>query len=93
MKGYDDIPKEIPDLDAKKVDDRASHPQIFFFLKKSIKTICPRRIVLLVYSNSWFFTMMQPEDWNDEKNGEWKAPMKTNPEYKGPWKQNVYVQF
>lgn len=92
MKGYDDIPKEIPDLDAKKVADWASHPHFFFF-EKNRKALCRRGIVLLVYSNLRFFTMMQPEDWNDEKNGEWKAPMKTNPEYKGPWKQKVYVPF
>ena len=28
----------------------------------------------------------QPEDWEDEEDGEWKAPTIPNPEYKGPWK-------
>merc|ERR1711915_927862 len=28
----------------------------------------------------------KPEDWDDEEDGEWKAPTIPNPEYKGPWK-------
>jgi len=28
----------------------------------------------------------QPEDWDDEMDGEWEAPMIDNPEYKGEWK-------
>merc|ERR1712072_722568 len=27
----------------------------------------------------------QPEDWDAEEDGEWKAPMVDNPDYKGPW--------
>lgn len=26
-----------------------------------------------------------PEDWDEEDDGEWEAPMIDNPEYKGPW--------
>merc|ERR1719426_357539 len=29
----------------------------------------------------------KPEDWDDEDDGEWEAPLVDNPEYKGPWKQ------
>jgi hypothetical protein len=32
----------------------------------------------------------QPEDWDDEEDGEWKAPTIPNPEYKGPWKAKVF---
>ena len=28
----------------------------------------------------------KPEDWNTEDDGEWSAPMISNPEYKGEWK-------
>merc|ERR1712124_171035 len=27
----------------------------------------------------------KPEDWDDEDDGEWEAPMIDNPDYKGPW--------
>merc|ERR1712183_447188 len=27
----------------------------------------------------------KPDDWDDEEDGEWEAPMKDNPEYKGEW--------
>merc|ERR1712137_852672 len=27
----------------------------------------------------------KPDDWDDEEDGEWEAPMKDNPEYKGDW--------
>merc|ERR1719316_2537266 len=27
----------------------------------------------------------KPEDWDDEDDGEWEAPMISNPEYKGEW--------
>merc|ERR1712014_337480 len=27
----------------------------------------------------------QPDDWDDEEDGEWEAPMKDNPAYKGDW--------
>merc|ERR1712056_160582 len=27
----------------------------------------------------------KPEDWDDEEDGEWEAPMIDNPEYKGEW--------
>lgn len=29
----------------------------------------------------------KPEDWDDEDDGEWEAPLISNPEYKGPWVQ------
>merc|ERR1712062_568526 len=28
----------------------------------------------------------KPEDWDEEEDGEWEAPMINNPEYKGEWK-------
>merc|ERR1711871_647068 len=28
----------------------------------------------------------KPEDWGDEDDGEWEAPLIDNPEYKGEWK-------
>merc|ERR1711934_1202583 len=27
----------------------------------------------------------KPDDWDDEEDGEWEAPMKDNPSYKGIW--------
>merc|ERR1712170_216816 len=27
----------------------------------------------------------KPDDWDDEEDGEWEAPMKDNPEYQGEW--------
>ena len=32
---------------------------------------------------------MQPEDWSDEDDGEWEAPLIPNPDYKGEWKPKV----
>lgn len=34
-----------------------------------------------------FLIPLQPslEDWDDEDDGEWEAPMIPNPEYKGEW--------
>merc|ERR1712025_1054326 len=29
----------------------------------------------------------KPDDWDDEEDGEWEAPMKDNPAYKGFWEQ------
>ncbi|XP_076441189.1 calreticulin-like [Babylonia areolata] len=29
----------------------------------------------------------KPRDWDDEKQGEWKAPMISNPDYEGEWRQ------
>jgi len=28
----------------------------------------------------------KPEDWDDEEDGEWEAPLIDNPNYKGEWK-------
>ncbi len=28
----------------------------------------------------------QPEDWNEEDDGEWEAPLIENPSFKGEWK-------
>ena len=30
-------------------------------------------------------TAEQPEDWDEEEDGEWEAPIIDNTEYKGPW--------
>jgi calreticulin len=30
----------------------------------------------------------QPEDWDEELDGEWEAPVIPNPEFKGPWSPN-----
>merc|ERR1719197_2390933 len=27
----------------------------------------------------------KPDDWDDEEDGEWEAPMIDNPDYKGEW--------
>lgn len=28
----------------------------------------------------------KPDDWDSEEDGDWEAPMKSNPDYKGEWK-------
>jgi len=33
----------------------------------------------------------KPDDWDDEEDGEWEAPMKDNAEYKGDWKSTKLV--
>jgi len=30
-----------------------------------------------------------PDDWDEDEDGEWEAPMLDNPEYKGPWKPKM----
>merc|ERR1719420_413837 len=27
----------------------------------------------------------KPDDWDDDEDGEWEAPMKDNPDFKGEW--------
>ena len=46
---------------------------------------------MLLTSNSQEFHLffLQPNDWDDEIDGEWKASKIRNPEYKGPWKGKV----
>mmetsp|Transcript_18832 Transcript_18832/g.18948 ORF Transcript_18832/g.18948 Transcript_18832/m.18948 type:complete len:400 (+) Transcript_18832:85-1284(+) len=31
----------------------------------------------------------KPEDWDDEEDGEWEAPMISNPKFKGEWKPKM----
>jgi len=31
----------------------------------------------------------KPEDWDDDLDGEWDAPMTPNPEYKGEWRAKM----
>jgi calreticulin len=31
----------------------------------------------------------KPDDWDDEDDGEWEAPMIDNPEFKGEWKAKM----
>mmetsp|Transcript_16713 Transcript_16713/g.34964 ORF Transcript_16713/g.34964 Transcript_16713/m.34964 type:complete len:160 (+) Transcript_16713:1-480(+) len=31
----------------------------------------------------------KPDDWDDEEDGEWEAPVIPNPEYKGEWQQKM----
>jgi hypothetical protein len=78
--GYDDIPAKIPDPNAKKpedwdenekIDDPAdSKPEGWDDIPKEIAD--PKA--------------NKPEDWNTEDDGEWAAPMISNPEYKGEWR-------
>jgi calreticulin len=32
---------------------------------------------------------VQPDDWDDEEDGTWEAPLIDNPEYKGVWKPKM----
>jgi len=42
-------------------------------------------------SSSELECLLQPEDWDDEADGEWEAPLIPNPEFKGPWTQKVSI--
>jgi len=71
-------PKEISDPDDKKpgdwVDDSMmDDPED----KKPDDWVTEKRIVDP--------DAKKPDDWDDEEDGEWEAPMKDNPEYKGDW--------
>lgn len=56
-------------------------------------TRMPRRFV--GFLEAFFFVCVcvfnvsgsQPDDWDDESDGEWEAPMIDNPDFKGEWKQ------
>ena len=89
LQGYDDIPKEIPDPDAKKVHILLIPS--YFYDTYSIVYTPP---VIRSSADPWFHILqylLQPEDWDDEEDGEWTAPTIPNPEYKGPWKQKVWT--
>ena len=89
LQGYDDIPKEIPDPDAKKVQILLIPS--YFYGTYSIVYTPP---MIRSSADPWFHILqylLQPEDWDDEEDGEWTAPTIPNPEYKGPWKQKVWT--
>merc|ERR1712087_442732 len=71
-------PKEIPDPEDKKPEDwvdssMMDDPED----KKPDDWVEEKRIVDESAS--------KPDDWDDEEDGEWEAPMKDNPAYKGIW--------
>jgi calreticulin len=76
-------PKQIKDPDAKKPDDwvneakipdpEAKKPEGYDDIPKEISDPDAKK----------------PEDWDEEDDGEWEAPMVSNPEYKGPWKPKM----
>lgn len=37
----------------------------------------------------WLRTTLQPDDWDEDDDGIWRAPKIPNPAYKGPWKAKV----
>lgn len=80
LQGYDDIPKEIPDPDAKKV--RILLSTYIVCASLVIRSSTEIQCHIIHY-------LLQPEDWDDEEDGEWTVPTIPNPEYKGPWKQKV----
>jgi len=72
LQGYDDIPKEIPDPDAKKVHILLIPS--YFYDTYSIVYTPP---VIRSSADPWFHILqylLQPEDWDDEEDGEWTAP-------------------
>merc|ERR1719199_1916512 len=39
-------------------------------------------------SVSWMLRQKKPDDWDDEEDGEWEAPMIDNPAFKGEWTES-----
>ena len=39
-----------------------------------------------------FIFTVQPDNWDEEEDGIWKAPKIPNPKYKGPWKPKVFFK-
>merc|ERR1719161_2909373 len=71
-------PKEISDPDDKKPDDWVDDSMIDDpETKKPDDWVEEKRIV--------DSEAKKPDDWVDEEDGEWEAPMKDNPAYKGIW--------
>merc|ERR1712151_391547 len=74
-------PKEINDPDDKKPDDWADDSMIDDpETKKPDDWVEEKRIV--------DSEAKKPDDWDDEEDGEWEAPMKDNPDFKGEWIAN-----
>lgn len=142
LQGYDLIPREIPDPNAKKVHSCCAimwNNAIllntiigfdFFAIQWSVLTslllnyfyvlsvpvgicifnsylcllarvlinflspllyICGFMKLFVYLTFIWF--LLQPDDWDDETDGEWKGPKIRNPQYKGPWKGKVNFTF
>jgi len=71
-------PKEIPDPDDKKPDDWSDESMIDDPEdKKPDDWVEEKRIVDP--------EAKKPDDWDDEEDGDWEAPMKDNPAFKGEW--------
>merc|ERR1712012_769078 len=71
-------PKEIPDPEDKKPDDWSDESMIDDPEdKKPEDWVEEKRIVDP--------EAKKPDDWDDEEDGDWEAPMKDNPAYKGEW--------
>merc|ERR1711877_109352 len=71
-------PKEIPDPEDKKPDDWSDESMIDDPEdKKPDDWVEEKRIVDP--------EAKKPDDWDDEEDGDWEAPMKDNPAYKGFW--------
>ena len=80
--GWDEIP-------AQTADPEASKPEVsYWFLLLLLASPFYFQHTLsalpfLTHKNTFSFP---PQDWDDEDDGEWEAPMIDNPEYKGEWK-------
>merc|ERR1712113_1241110 len=71
-------PKEIPDPDDKKPDGWSDESMIDDPEdKKPEDWVEEKRIVDP--------EAKKPDDWDDEEDGDWEAPMKDNPAFKGEW--------
>lgn len=44
---------------------------------------------LMVCACLLFNQASKPDDWDDEEDGEWEAPLIDNPEFKGEWKPKM----
>jgi len=73
------LPKDIPDPEVSKPDDWVDERMIDD--PEDVKPEGWDDIPKLIVDPD----AEKPDDWDDEDDGEWDAPMISNPEYKGEW--------
>jgi len=74
-----ELPKEINDPDQSKPDDWIDDPMMDDPEDKKPEDWDQAEQIVDPEAE-------KPEDWDDEDDGEWEAPMISNPDYKGEWK-------
>jgi len=73
-----ELPKEINDPEVSKPEDWVDDPMIVDPDDKEPEDWVKEEMIVDPDAE-------KPEDWDDEDDGDWEAPMISNPEYKGPF--------